>query len=99
MSHLVPDWSRPLKLAWGANHTAPEDGWVYAEARNGKGASHPKNHSFLTVNGFQIEICCGGCGGGGVLAHGSGLIPVRQGDQFTAQNGSEEKLAFLPIRP
>jgi hypothetical protein len=95
---VVPDWSHPIYLAWDMDHVAIDDGWIYAEARNGLGAPHPTNHSHLLVNGFRIELCCGGCDAAGVLQHGSVLIPIKKGDQFKAENGSVTKLAFLSIR-
>jgi hypothetical protein len=98
MSHLVPDWSRPVELVWGVDQIAPADGWLYAEAKNGEGASHPENHSSLTVNGFRFEISCGGCDWSGLAHHASVFTPVRRRDQFKAEHGSHTKLVFLGIR-
>jgi hypothetical protein len=98
MPYLVPDWGGALQLIWGMDQNAPADGWIYAEAKNGEGQEDPENHSCLTVNGFRIEIACGGCMDSGVAHHASVFIPVRKNDTFIGENGSQTRLVFLPIR-
>jgi hypothetical protein len=79
-----PDPSKKKNIDWGVEHTAEENGWIYAEAR-----SYNSAEPCLTIDGSIYRIVC-------AVSHtyATIFVPIFAGSKYKAANGDYTSLIF-----
>jgi len=87
--NTFPDYTRGVSKAWGAEHVAEENGWLYAYSYAWE---QTFTNPILQISGVRFNVA--GCAG--MYACSSIFHPVSKGETYGAYHGVTNSLIFFP---